>query len=327
MRAALYSRHGPAHDVLRIVDVPDPEPSDGEVRVRLQLAAVNPTDWRARSGDNGSPLPFPQQIPGQDGAGVIDAVGAGVDRSRVGEGVWVYHAAHGRPGGTAAELVTVPSARAVALPEGVSWEQACALGIPYLTAHRALLADGPVRGRHVLVAGGGGAVGQAALQLGRWLGARMAATASTERKAELARAGGAEVVAYYRRPDEAAATLRSWAPAGVARIVEVALASNLELDLRILAPGGTIVSYARDQEDVVVPILPFMRGNASLRFLLVYGTPEPALEEAVTDVTAALAAHVLRPMPSRTYPLSQVADAHAEVEAGTDVKVLLDVSR
>lgn len=307
--------------------VPDPEASDGEVRVRLELAAVNPTDWRARSGDNGSPLPFAQQIPGQDGAGVIDAVGAGVDQSRVGERVWVFHAAHGRPGGSAAELVTVPSSQAVALPEGVPWEQACALGIPYLTAHRALLADGPVRGQRVLVAGGGGAVGQAALQLGRWLGARVAATTGTPAKAQRARAAGAEVVADHRRPDEAVRAVREWAPDGVSRIVEVALATNLRLDLSVLAAGGVIVCYARDEADVVVPILPFMRSNASLRFMLVYGTPASALEEGVADVTAALVAKALSPMPSRTYPLSQIADAHEAVEAGTDVKVLLDVSR
>src|SRR5205085_9642898 len=134
----------PARDVLGVVEVPVPEPGPGEVRVRVRVSGVNPTDWKARA--SGPSLQWPMQIPGQDGAGDIDAVGAGVDSGRLGERVWVFHAAHGRPNGTAATYTVVPSEQGVALPETVTYEQGAGLGIPYITAHRCLMADGPVDG-------------------------------------------------------------------------------------------------------------------------------------------------------------------------------------
>src|SRR5690606_4205791 len=197
MRAAVYDTSGPAQGELRVVDLPDPSPGPGEVRVRLRVAGVNPTDWKARSRPGGE---WPQQTPGHDGAGVVDAVGDGVDAARVGERVWVYHAALGRPGGTAAQLVCVPAAQAVRLPDGVSFGHGAGLGIPGITAHRCVFADGPVAGRTVLVTGGAGAVGHAAVQLAAWRGARVVATVSSEAKAALARDAGDDAVVNYRDP-------------------------------------------------------------------------------------------------------------------------------
>jgi NADPH2:quinone reductase len=186
VRAAVYHRVGSAREVLELRDLPEPVPGSGEVRVRLAFSAVNPTDWRARTGFLGAVLPFPMQIPGQDGAGVIDAVGPNVDDARIGEAVWVYHAAWQRPTGTAAQSVVVPCRQAVAVPEGIGLEQAAALGIPFMTAHRCLFADGPINDRCVLVAGGAGAVGHAAIQLAKRGGAEVIATVSTPEKAALA---------------------------------------------------------------------------------------------------------------------------------------------
>jgi len=325
MRAASYERTGPAGEVLRVTELPDPVPGPGEVRVRVRVSGVNPTDWRARSGDRGRPMAFPRQTPGQDGAGEIDLVGPGVPDERLGQRVWLYHAALGRPGGSAAEFAVVPAAQAVPLPDAVGYDQAAGLGIPFLTAHRCLFADGPLDGRTVLIAGGAGAVGNAAVQLAKRAGAQVLTTVSTPEKAALAEAAGADTVLVdYRRAD-AAAQLRSAAPGGVHRIVELSLGSNLALDLAVLAPGGSIVVYAPDPVDPVLVVPPLMAANARLSFMLIYTTPPAALQQAVTEVGELLAAGALRPLPSVRFPLADIALAHEAVEKGTPGKVLVDI--
>jgi NADPH:quinone reductase len=321
MRAAVYSSRGAAADVLRVTDVDDPHPKPGEVRVRLRVSGVNPTDWKSRSA--GPELAAPQ-IPNQDGAGDVDEVGEGVDERRIGERVWVYHAAAGRPNGTAAQYTCVPADQAVLLPEEVPYEQGAGLGIPYLTAHRCLLADGPVDGRVVLVTGGAGAVGAAAIQLGAWLGAHVVATVSSAEKAAIARASGAAAVVNYREPD-AVDRLREAAPGGVDRVVEVALGANLETTLAILAPHGVVVSYASEATDPTVPVRRLMTGNATLRFVLVYNLTPAMLEHGVSDVTAALRAGALRPLPEHRFALEDIAAAHDAVEGGAVGKVLVEI--
>jgi NADPH:quinone reductase-like Zn-dependent oxidoreductase len=321
--AASYERTGPAREVLTVVELPDPEPAPGEVRVRLRTHGVNPTDWRFRSGN--APMPFERQTPGQDGAGELDAVGEGVDPGRVGERVWVYHAALGRPGGAAAQYVTLPAGQAVRLPDRIGFEQAAGIGIPFMTAHRCLLADGPIDGRTVLVAGGAGAVGNAAIQLAKRFGARVVTTVSTPEKAELARAAGAdEVVVDYRRPD-AADDIKRFATAGVDRIIELALGTNFALDAAVLAPGGTVMTYATERGDPAVAVRPLMIKNAALRFMLVYTTPQDALDRAVTEITEALAEGALRALPALHYPLADIAAAHEAVEGGAVGKVIVDL--
>ena len=179
MKAAYYEKKGPAAKVLMIGDQPEPQPSAGEVRVKVQVSGINPTDTKLRGGWDGvKDMPFPRIIPHQDGAGVIDRVGAGVPPSRVGERVWIYEAQRGRAFGTCAEYVAVPADNAVALPESASFETGACLGIAGMTAHRCLFQDGGIQGQAVLVAGGAGAVGQAAIQLAKWAGARVVATVS-----------------------------------------------------------------------------------------------------------------------------------------------------
>jgi NADPH2:quinone reductase len=320
VKAALYDRTGPAAEVLRVEDVERPEPGPGEVRVKVAVSAVNPTDCKSRSGVTPRPMDG-FQIPHHDGAGVIDAVGEGVDPGRVGERVWLWLAAAGRRWGTAAEWSVVPSRQAVPLPEGASLELGASLGVPAMTAHWCVFADGPVAGQTVLVAGGAGAVGHFAVQLAVRGGATVVATASSPEKAELATQAGAAHVVNYRDQDAAAQIL---AVAGhVDRVIEVALGTNLQLDLSVVRPGSTIVSYAAEASDPVVPIRACMTANIVLRFVLVYGVASSALDKAVTDISAALAEGTLTELPAQRYALPDIVAAHQAAEAGPVGKVLV----
>lgn len=324
MRAAVFRDHGPAGDVLRVEEIDTPAPGPGEVRVRVAYSGVNPTDWKWRSGAVPLPLTADFQVPNHDGAGVIDEVGPGVSPSRLGERVWTYLAAYRRPYGTAAEYTVVPSDQAVPLPPGVPLELGAMLGVPAVTAHRCLFADGPVTGRTVLVAGGAGAVGHYAIELARAAGATVLATVSSPEKAALAREAGAAHVVDYRSAD-AAAQIRAVAPEGVDRIVEVAPASNLALDLAVAAPSATIVSYAAEATQPTLPVRELMTRNLVLRFVLLYTLPAEAFRLAAADVTAALTAGSLTPLPTTVFPLESTAEAHDAVEGGAVGKVLIAV--
>jgi NADPH2:quinone reductase len=320
--AAFYERSGAAHEVLLVDEIAQPEPAEGEVLVRLRLSGVNPTDWKARAGRKPE---FPFQVPNQDGVGVIEAVGPGVDEARVGERVWVYFAAWRRQWGTAAQWTVLPAEQAVELPPEASDELGASLGIPALTAHRCLYADGPIAGRTVLVAGGAGAVGHAAIELARRGGAHVVATVSNETKAALARAAGAHDVVDYRRED-AADAIRAVAPDGVDRIVEVAPAVNLPLDLAVCAPNAAIAAYANNGGDeATLPVAPLMRGNTTLRFVLVYTMPAEALRQAVLEVGAAVRDGALTVLPVHRYGLHDIADAHDAVEQGAVGKVVVEI--
>ncbi|MEY4170656.1 MAG: hypothetical protein RLZ94_1729, partial [Actinomycetota bacterium] len=313
MLAAYYSQRGNS-DVLTVDEIATPGPGVGEVRVRLQVAAVNPTDWKSRA--HAAPMDFDVQVPGQDGAGVIEAVGPGVDIGRIGERVWVYHAAFQRQYGTAAQFTVVPARQAVPIPDGIGIDQAAALGIPYLTAYGCLFADGALDGQTVLVHGGAGAVGHAAIQLARRAGAHVVATVSSEAKGEIAAGAGAHVVVDYTA-EGAVEAIRSAARAGVDRIIEVDLTRNLDLDLAVIVPGGVIVTYAADAADPALPVRTLMTRNATLRFALVYGFPPALLAAGVAEVTAGLAAGDLTPLPVVRFPLADIAAAHDAVQSRT----------
>jgi NADPH2:quinone reductase len=307
----------------------------------VQVSGVNPTDWKARRGSGGDgQLPFPEVVPNQDGAGTVDAVGDGVDPSRVGERVWLWEAAWQRADGTAQEYVVLPERQAVRLPDGVSFDVGASLGIPALTAHRCLtvselgptgLAPGVLAAQTVLVAGGAGAVGHAGIQLARWAGARVITTVSGDEKAKLARASGADHVVNYRSSD-AADQIRGLAPDGVDVVVELAPAANAALDAAVLAANGTVAVYATDggnQLDLSVREL--MSRNIRYQFVLVYTVPPGAKDQAVADVAAAAADGALpvgddAGLPHHRFPLDRTAEAHAAVERGAVGKVLIDVS-
>ena len=335
MRAITYTETG-GPDVLQLTDRPTPEPGPGEVRVQLAFSGVNPTDWKRRSTAAPSGTP---QTPNQDGSGTIDAVGAGVSPDRVGERVWVWEAAWERTTGTAAELTVVREEQAVPLGEH-SFELGAALGIPFMTAHRCLtvaehlprhLAPGSLAGVAVLVQGGAGAVGNAAIQLARWAGATVITTVSSPEKAALARAAGAEHVVDYRQED-VAARVREIAPDGVQAVVEVSIRANAELDTKVVAQHASIAVYADDGgPEFSAPTRAFMALNTRFQFVMVYTAPAEAKAQAVADITAALAAGAIRVgedagLPLHTHPLAETPAAHQAVQDAVVGKVLIDVT-
>jgi NADPH2:quinone reductase len=336
-RAVVYRRHG-GPEVLEVVERPVPEPGPGEVRVRITRSGVNPTDWKARQRDSGTPVD-PPQVPGQDGAGVVDAVGEGVEAALHGLRVWVWEAAYQRPHGTAQEYALVPARQVGLLPDAASDDLGAALGIPFLTAHRCLtvteggpdrLGPGALSGRTVLVAGGAGAVGNAAIQLARWADATVVTTVSSPRKALLAAAAGADEVVNYREQD-VVHEVRKVAPHGVDTIVEVSPSRNAATDAEILARNGSVAMYANDGGDeVALPVRRLMTPNARWQFVLVYTMPAGARERAVEDVAGAVYDAAVRVgeeagLPLHHYPLERLADAHRAVQDGVVGKVLIDV--
>lgn len=334
MRAIVYAETGPS-SVLRLVDREVPEPGPGEVRVRLVRAGVNPTDWKFRAGMMSG---WDEVTPGQDGAGIVDAVGEGVGHVSVGDRVWLLLAQHGRAFGTAAELTVQPAERVVHLPDAASYDVGASLGVPAVTAHRALtsgevhrLHPGSMADQVVLVAGGAGAVGHAAIQLARWAGATVITTVSSEAKATLARAAGAHHVVNYRETDAAAAIL-AIAPGGVDLVVEVAPAPNQALDLAVTRVHGTIAIYANNGgAELTLPLRETFSRNLRYQFIILYTLDPAMLSLAVTEVSAALLDGALEVgdaagLPLHHYPLEDTAAAHDAVEAGTVGKVLIDIA-
>ena len=319
MKAALYEATGPARDVLKVTEIERPEPGPGEVRVRVVVSGINPTDVKARSGAVPRPIDG-FQIPDQDGAGVVDAVGPGVDPARVGQRVWLFLAA-GRKWGTAAEWTVVPERHAVPLPDNADMELGAMLGVPAITAHRCVFADGAVTGKTVLVAGGAGAVGHFSIDLAKRDGARVIATVSSPEKGELARAAGADLVLNYRQQN-VAEEVRAYA-GRADRVVEVALGENLDTDLAVSGPETVVVTYAATPPDPVLPVRACMSANVTLRFVLLYTVPEPAVDQAVADITDALRAGALTPLPVHRFRLDDIAAAHEAVEKGVTGKVLM----
>ncbi len=316
MRAAWYEAVGPAAEVIRIGELPDPEPGPGEVLVRVKASGVNPHDVKKRRGARGGPE-YPRVIPHHDGAGIVERVGPGVPPERVGQRVWLYNAQWRRPFGTAAEYVALPSALAVPLPAGTGFAEGACLGIPAMTAHRCVFADGSVYGRTVLVAGGAVAVAGYAIQFAKGAGAEVISTVSSDEKAAAAREAGADHVVNYRREDVAARVREITGGEGVDRIVEVDFGRNLPLDRAIIKPNGTIVAYASEGErEPVLPFYPMMFAGITVRLVLVFMMPAPALEQAAADITRALARGRLRHRIAARFRLEELAAAHEAVEAG-----------
>lgn len=322
MRAALYTRTGKARDVLEVREREIPEPAPGEVRVRISLSGINPSDVKRRDGQTPSRIDG-FQVPHMDGVGRIDAAGPGVSPDRIGQRVWLWMAALSSPWGTAAEYCVVPQEQAVPLPDHVPDELGACLGVPALTAHQCLFPDGPLPGTDVLVAGGAGAVGHFAIELAKWAGARVATTVSSPAKAELASQAGADLVVDYRSQN-AAAEIRAFS-GGINRVVEVAPAANWGLTTAVCATGARIVAYSVDGPTLELPLLPSLTSLLTIRFLLIYRVPRDAIVRAAQEVTAAAAGGALTPLPIHSYHLSRIAEAHEAVESGVTGKVVIDL--
>jgi NADPH2:quinone reductase len=330
MKAVVYDRMGAAREVLKLADRPVPEPGPGEVRVKIAVSAVNPSDTKRRSRQPGAPPPFPLVTPHQDGAGIIDAVGEGIEKSRIGERVWLYMAQYGRAFGTAAEYTCVPTERAVRLPAGANFSYGACLGIPAMTAHLALFRDGPVAGKTVLVTGGAGAVGFYAVQLAKWGRARkVIATVSRDEQAAQARRAGADAVVNYRS-DDCVAQIRAAAggEAAVDHVVEVAFGANLAQNLAVIATNGIIAGYGSDA--VPEPVLPYWaltNRDVMIRTLLLYEAPQSCRDEAARDIVAMIEAGRMVHQVATRFPLERVVEAHEAMESGKTVgKILIDVA-
>lgn len=316
MRAAFYDRQGPARQVLQVGELPTPQPGPGEVRVRVAVSGIHAGDLGKRQGWWGSTMAFPRVIPHGDGAGVIDAVGSGVDPARAGQRVWVFLAQSYRPFGTAAEYVTVPAAHAVVLPDQVPLEQGALLGIAGITGHRAIFADGPIAGQVIVVTGAVGAVGRAAVAVARRGGATVIGTVRRAAQAEQALAAGAHHVVDVagRTPAEVAQQILAVAPDGVDRVAEVAFDTGIATDLEILKYHGVVATYASGADEPSVPYWPLGFKNITVRFLSNDDFPEDANQAAATELTAALAAGDLRYPIAARFPLEQIANAHEAAE-------------
>ena len=328
MLAAYYTRTGPAREVLTVGEIETPAAGPGEVRVRLAMSGVNPSDVKTRGGVRSRELPFPRIVPHSDGAGVIDQAGDGVPPARVGERVWVWNAAWGRPHGTAAQFVVLPARQAVPLPPATSFEAGACLGIPALTAYHAVHCNGGVAGRTVLVAGGAGAVGHYAVQFAKIAGAsRVIATASGPAKAALARAAGADLVVNYQTDDVAQRCLDLTAGAGVDRIVELDLAANLKTDLAALRRDGELTVYGSGLPEIPVPFFPAILKNVRLQFFIVYNLSDADRKAALAGVTALLKQDRLQHNIDSRLPLDRIAEAHERVESGKALgNVVLDTA-
>ncbi|OKH99246.1 oxidoreductase [Streptomyces sp. CB02923] len=328
MRAAWYENRGPARKVFQVGELPTPEPGPGELRIRLAFSGINPGDVKKRQAWLGAAAPaFPRTVPHSDGAGVVDAVGDGVSAAWLGRRAWCSYAQSYRPYGTAAQYTVVPEGCVGVLPDSVSVEQGACLGIPGITAHRAVFADGPVAGRTVVVAGALGSVGRAAAVLARRGGAQVIGTVSRPVQLAALRELGVDRAVCPGGPTESGegpdgseavdAVLALTGGRGADRVIEVALDANAALDARLLAPGGTIAAYATREPAPALPFWPLAFKNATVRLLGYDDFPREAVRLALPDITAAAAASALRYPVAAVHPLEAVAEAHEAVEHPT----------
>ncbi|MGD2182115.1 NADPH:quinone reductase [Lusitaniella coriacea] len=331
MQAAWYEQQGAAQEVIKYGEMPIPQPGNNEVRVKVSASGVNPSDTKVRSGWGGIPQVFDRIIPHQDGTGVIESVGDGVKQERIGERVWIYEAQRQRPFGTAAEYVVVPSKQAVTLPDNTSFVEGACLGVPAMTAHRAVFADGSIKGKTILVTGGAGAVGNYAIQLAKWGGAKAIATVSRDEQAEIAKTAGADNIINYKTEDviqrirDITKTER-----GIDRVVDVNFTANLPITSQVVRPNGVITTYSAGDKPDAKPALPallLLMNAVTIRFVLVYIMSEENKQSATRDITKALEAGALQHNIARRFSLTEVATAHDFQDSGQGIgKAIIEIT-
>jgi len=317
MKAVWFESFGKAEQVLQFGEQPKPVPASSEVLVRLHSSGVNPSDVKKRAGSFGNLLDDGLVIPHSDGAGVIEAVGSDVPDARIGERVWVYQAQFARRFGTAAEYVALDTLRAATLPDNTSFAVGACLGIPVMTAHRCVFADGDVDGQLVLITGGAGRVGYYAIQLAKLAGARVVATASNESDEQLCLGLGADFVVNHRQADWGNQVLSLTAGEKVHRVIDVQFGSNLPEVLKCVRTGATIATYS--STEIAEPKLPFLQmmyQDLTIRLVIVYAMPEQAKSDAIRDITAALENDTLQHRIAYDLPLQEMARSHKLIEDG-----------
>lgn len=323
MKAVFNTARGTARDTLALKEVDLPSPGAGEVLVAMRASGVNPSDVKLRSGAQG-PMIADQVLVHNDGAGVIEAVGEGVGPARVGQRVWMYNINRSADGlgqgplGTAAQYAIIPAHLAVELPEEASFEAGACLGVPAMTAHRALMWAGPVAGRTVLVTGGAGAVGHSAIQIAKAKGARVIATVSNDIKAEIAREAGADEVLNYKATPLLDQLLDLVGNGGIDHVVDVDIAAHMEIYPQILKINGSVGAYASASNlTPALPFYPLAFRNIQLQPVFVYSMSDTAKAEAIKDINALLTSGQLSPRIDRRFALEDIAVAHETVEAGS----------
>lgn len=317
MRAAWFDTFGPAKDVLKVSEFDKPSAGPGQVLVRLHTSGVNPSDVKKRAGSFPGLFDDGPVIPNSDGAGIIEAVGEGVAADRVGERVWIYQAQFARRLGTAAEYVAIDNSRAPRLSDHADFDVGACLGIPVMTAHRCVFADGDVNGQTVLVTGGAGRVGHYAIQWASQAGARVIATASNESDAEVCTSGGATSVVNHQDDKFSASVLDATNGEPVDRIIDVEFGANLSNSIEVIRVGGTIATYSSTV--VPQPELPFfqmMYKDLVVRFVIVYSMPESAKQQAITEIERMLDNNLLQHRIARKLPLDEIARSNELVEQG-----------
>jgi NADPH2:quinone reductase len=325
VRAAWYTSTGPAESVLRVGTLPDPVPRRGQVRVRLVVAGVNPRDVKRRAGSGDRVMREKRVIPGDDGAGVIDMVGAGVPQRRLGQRVWVRFANFSSDDGTSAEFTLVPSAHAVPLPGGVDFDAGATLGVPAMTAYAAVFGGPSVKDQSVLVTGGAGAVAQFAIAFAAKAGARVIATVSSPEKASAALSAGAAAAIDYRSPG-AADEIRLAARGEIARVIDVAFGENLPLTSSLVKDGGTVAAYASDREPhPVLHFYPLMRRGLTIQLISVFAMTDATSAAAVRAISSLLVEQGFRLPVAARFALEDIVEAHRLVEGGATGKVLIDL--
>lgn len=318
MRAAWFEKFGTARDVLEVGELDTPSPGPGEVLVRIATSGINPSDVKKRAGSFPGLLDSGFVIPNSDGAGVIEAVGEDVNANRIGERAWIYQAQFERRFGTAAEYVAIDAGRAPRLPDAADFEIGACLGIPVMTAHRAVFADGDVAGQTILVTGGAGRVGHYAIQWASQAGATVIATASNKSDRQTCLDAGAAHVVNHRDDELVDAIMTASGGQLVDRIVDVEFGANLPTSVEVLRVGGTIATYSSTQ--VAEPKLPFFRmmyKDVTIRLIIVYAMPETAKQQAIADIDRALTAGFLQHRIAHTVPLDDIAEGNEIIEEGS----------
>lgn len=326
MQAAFYTQQGLANEVLTVGQQPIPQPQEGEVRVRLRNSGINPSDVKSRAGTLGRELAFPLIIPHSDGAGDIDAVGAGVPVERLGERVWIWNGQWRRPFGTAAQYMVIPAQQAVQLPASIDYAAGACLGIPALTAYHAVEQTGARPGQTILISGGAGAVGNYAIQIAKQKGLRVLTTVSTDAKADFARAAGADEVINYKTDDIGLRVMQMTNGAGVDAIIELDIAMNAPIIPHTLKPHGTVVIYGYSSPAAPLPLQWLLQNSATLRFFLVYELSNKERQAAITGLTALLKENRLMHTVAQRFSLSDIVAAHQAVESGAVMgNVVIDI--
>ena len=319
MKAVWYEKLGDAKDVLQIGQIDDPSPDSNEVLISVKTSGVNPSDVKTRAGARGE-LQFSRVIPHSDGAGIIIDVGKNVNPNRVGEKVWIWNAAFGRPNGTCAELIALPEDQAVAMNDNVSFEAGACLGIPASTAYYGIFANGSIENKTLMVTGGAGAVGFYGIQLAKWAGANVISTVSSEKKAKIAKDAGADLILNYKEDDIVNSVLDYTKGDGVDRVLEVEFGGNILINQNIVKPNGTIAAYA--SATVMEPTLPFynlMFKGIKINTFLIYSISKEERKTVIGGISKALNENAIKHIIASTHSIESVVDAHYAVESNKNI--------